>query len=96
MLDQLVNMTKQGRLAALNIDGVVAVDIDQRGTYLLSLLETHERMLRVIGRIDAVEKIAEVATDVAGLAQPHDTAPSDLSRFGFDHFHRWIDQQALI
>ena len=50
----------------------------------------------MIGRIDAVEKIAEVATNVAGLAQPHNTASSDLSRLGFDEFHVWIDQRSLI
>ncbi len=53
-------------------------------------------MFRVIGRIDAVQKIAEVTTDVAGLAEPHNTASSYLSRLSFDEFHVWIDQRSLI
>src|SRR5262249_39933684 len=40
----------------------------------LRLLEIHEGMLGVVLLLDAVEEVAEVAPDVAGLPEPHHAA----------------------
>jgi hypothetical protein len=53
-------------------------------------------MFRVVGRIDTVEKITEVAANVAGLPQPHDSAPGDISRRGLNELHGWIHNRVLI
>src|SRR5262245_9841652 len=96
MFNEFINVTKQRRLAALYVDGVVIVNIDQGGTYSLSLLEGHEWMFGMICRIDTIKKIAKVAAYVARLPQPHHAAPSNLSRIRFDKAQGWINDCVLV
>ena len=57
-------------------------------------------MLRMIRRIDAIEKVTKVAPNIACLSQPHDTAPRDNSVFRFDEIDiviqgSWINNYRL-
>src|SRR5262245_18930558 len=70
--DELADVTPDGGLAALDVDGGVAVLVAQVVADLLGLLEVHEGMLGMVLLLDPVEEVAEVAADVAGLAEPHD------------------------
>src|SRR5262245_18858863 len=72
--DQLLDVPPDRRLAALDVDRCVAVPVAQVVADGLRLLEIHEGMLGVVLLLDAVEEVAEVATDVAGLPEPHHAA----------------------
>src|SRR5262249_32881352 len=67
-------------LATLDVDGVIAVDVDEGPTDGLRLLEAHEGVLGMLLVLDAVEEIAEVAAEVAGLPEPEDSPAGDLAR----------------
>jgi len=74
---QFEDLRVDGRFAALDVHGRVAVVLAQARTDGLGLVQGHERMVRVVDVLDAVLKIAEMAAQIAGLAEPEHAAFGD-------------------
>ena len=50
----------------------------------------------MVGSVDTIEKVAEVAADVASLTQPHHAAPGYFTRRRFDEIRARIERRRVI
>src|SRR5262249_2599091 len=77
--DELLDVPPDRGLAALDVDRGVAILVAKRVADLLRLLDVHELVLGVLLVLDPIEEVAEVAADVARLAEPeHASAREQL------------------
>jgi hypothetical protein len=53
-------------------------------------------MFGMIGRVDPIEKVAEMASDIASLTQPHHTPPSNFACGSFYKFETSVDCRTPI